>query len=132
MEKIKLDPKEEKKYEIIKRLVETDGNKKAAAVKLNCTIRTIDRLILLYKTEGKKGFVHKNKGRAPFTKIDETIKRKIIDLYVYRYPDANLTHYCQIIKEDLDVDLSSEALRLWLLEENILSPKPILLLLTFV
>ena len=36
---------EQNKYEIIKKLVETDGNKKRAAIKLGCTVRTINRLI---------------------------------------------------------------------------------------
>ncbi|MGL5915666.1 MAG: helix-turn-helix domain-containing protein, partial [Culicoidibacterales bacterium] len=40
------------KYDIIKKLVDTNGNKKRAAKKLNCTIRTIDRLIKKYKLEG--------------------------------------------------------------------------------
>ncbi|MGL6098198.1 MAG: helix-turn-helix domain-containing protein, partial [Fusobacteriaceae bacterium] len=36
-----------------------------AAKKLNCTIRTIDRLIKKYKLEGKSGFIHKNRRRQP-------------------------------------------------------------------
>jgi len=123
MDKIHLDSKQEFRYQTIKRLVETNGNEKAAAVKLGCSIRTIKRLVRIYEEGGRKGFVHKNKGRAPSIKIDESIKRKIIDLYVNEYPDANFTHYCQIIKEDLDIDISAETLRLWLLNENILSPK---------
>ncbi|MGN8857485.1 helix-turn-helix domain-containing protein, partial [Catenibacterium mitsuokai] len=52
---------EQNKYEIIKKLVETNGNKKRAATRLGCTVRTINRLIIKYKEQGKKGFVHGNR-----------------------------------------------------------------------
>lgn len=44
---------EQYKYEIIKKLVETNGNKNHAALKLNCTRRHINRMIHSYKTKGK-------------------------------------------------------------------------------
>ncbi|MFR2767812.1 MAG: hypothetical protein ACLTAI_05660 [Thomasclavelia sp.] len=49
MRKVDLRMNELKKYEIIKKLVETNGNKKRAAIKLGCSLRTVNRLILKYK-----------------------------------------------------------------------------------
>lgn len=46
MKKVELRMNEQNKYEIIKKLVETDGNKKRAATKLGCTVRTINNLSL--------------------------------------------------------------------------------------
>lgn len=37
---------EQQKYEVIKSLVDHNGNKKAAALKLGCTERTINRMII--------------------------------------------------------------------------------------
>lgn len=54
---------EKEKYKIIKKLVDTSGNKKRAAIKLDVTIKTINRLIAKYKEAGKAGFVHGNRGR---------------------------------------------------------------------
>ena len=65
MRKVELRMNEEYKYKIIKKLVETDGNKKRAASKLNCTVRTVNRLIIKYKSEGKSAFIHGNRGRVP-------------------------------------------------------------------
>ncbi|MEG0314932.1 MAG: hypothetical protein RR646_06730 [Erysipelotrichaceae bacterium] len=48
MRKVDLRMNEEYKFEIIKKLSETNGNKKAAAIKLKCTIRTINRLLIKY------------------------------------------------------------------------------------
>lgn len=46
MKKVELRMNEQNKYEIIKKLVETDENKKRAATKLRCTVRTINNLSL--------------------------------------------------------------------------------------
>ena len=71
MRKVDLRMNELKKYEIIKKLVETNDNKKRAAIKLGCSLRTVNRLILKYKKDGKAAFVHGNRGRwIGYTKLD--------------------------------------------------------------
>ncbi len=47
----------------------------------------------------------------------------MIGLYILGYPDTNISHFKEIISEDLDCDLSCETIRLWLQEEKILSPR---------
>ena len=123
MRKVELRMNEEIKYKTIKKLIETNGNKKKAAVKLNCSIRTIDRLIVLYRTKGKEGFVHGNRGKAPSTAIPLDIKNKIISYYINEYSDTNFTHFCEIVEEDFDVKISDTTLNKWLWEEDIISPK---------
>ena len=51
---------ENKKYIIIKKLVETNGNKKRVALELNCTPRQQG-----YKQQGKAYFIHGNHNRKP-------------------------------------------------------------------
>ena len=58
--------KEKLKYEIIKKLVETNGNKERAKIKLGLkSIRQVNRLIAGYKEYGKEFFVHGNRGKKP-------------------------------------------------------------------
>lgn len=123
MRKVVLRLNELKKYQIIKKIVDTNGNKKAAAIKLNCTVRTINRLIIKYKTFGKLGFVHGNRGKCPSTTFPLDLKNQIISLYINDYPDANFSHFCEIIKEDLGISISDTTLNKWLRNEDILSPK---------
>lgn len=111
------------KYETIKKLVDTNGNKKAAALKLNCTVRTINRLIIKYNLYGKEAFIHGNRNRLPSTTVPLDIKNKVISLYINEYSDANFTHFCEILKEDLNIDLSDTTLRKWLWENDVISPK---------
>lgn len=46
MRKVELRVSEEEKYQVIKKLVDSNGNKKPAAIKLDFSIRTINRLII--------------------------------------------------------------------------------------
>lgn len=55
MKKVELRTMEQIKYEIIKNLVDNDGNKHRAAIKLGITIRQVNRLIQIYKSYGKAG-----------------------------------------------------------------------------
>ena len=123
MRKVYLRDKEMIKYEVIKKLVETNGNKHNASIKLKCTIRTINRLIKLYKEKGKEGFVHGNRGKLLSTTIPLETRNKIIKLYIDEFSDANFTHFCEIVSEDLNVKISDTTLRNWLYEEGVLSPK---------
>ena len=90
---------QQNKYEVIKNLVDSDGNKKRAALKLGVTVRQVNRLIKKYKKDGKEAFIHGNTGRKPATTISEEIKNNVIDLYQTKYNGANFTHYTELLEE---------------------------------
>lgn len=123
MRKVELRMNEEYKYTIIKKLVETNGNKKRAAAKLNCTVRTINRLIIKYKTDGKSAFVHGNRGRLPSTTIPLDMKNKIVSLYINEYSNANFSHFCEIVHRIFNIKISDTTLNKWLRDEDVISPK---------
>lgn len=56
MRKVELRMKELNKYEVIKELVDHNGNKICAKEKLGLSIRQINRLIKIYKEKGKSRF----------------------------------------------------------------------------
>lgn len=99
MKEIILTMKEKDIYTTIKKLVETNGNKNRAAIKLGCTTRNINILINKYMNEGKAGFSHKNKERKPARTIPEIEKERIIKLYKDKYYDFNWTHYKEKLQE---------------------------------
>ena len=99
MKKVELRTMEQIKYEIIKNLVDNDGNKHRAAIKLGITIRQVNRLIQIYRTYGKAGFVHGNRGRLPKKAISQDIKDKILELYKSKYYDANFKHFQELLEE---------------------------------
>lgn len=123
MRKVNLRMNEQHKYDIIKKLVNSNGNKKNAALKLNCSIRTINRLIIKYNAEGKSGFIHKNRGRKPATTISDDTKNLVIDLYRTTYNGANLSHFSELLAKQESIHISDTTINYWLREEDILSPK---------
>lgn len=56
MRKVELRMKELNKYEVIKELVDHNGNKNRAKEKLGVSMRQINRLIKIYKEKGKSRF----------------------------------------------------------------------------
>lgn len=123
MRKVDLTMDENQKYEIIKKLVETSGNKERAALNIGCTVRHINRMIQGYKKEGKAFFVHGNRGRKPAHSLDDNTKQLIIDFYRTKYDGANITHFSELLIKHEDINVSPSCIRNILMEEYILSPK---------
>ena len=123
MKKVELKVMEQIKYEIIKNLTDNNGNKKRAAIKLGITVRQVNRLIQTYKTQGKVGFVHGNRGRLPKNTISQEIKDQIIELYKTKYYDANIKHFQELLEEYENMTFSYTTLYTTLRKANILSPK---------
>ena len=92
--------KERNVYSIIKKLVETNGNKNRAALKIGCTLRNINMLIKKYHSFGKAGFSHGNKSRKPKSSFSLQTRNKIISLYENKYYNCNFTHFCEKLNED--------------------------------
>lgn len=114
---------ENKKYTIIKKLVETNGNKKRAALELNCTPRHVNRMIIGYKKQGKAYFVHGNRNSKPSHTIDIETRNLILDLYTNKYSDANFTHFTELLEKHENISVSTSTVASILKQEFILSPK---------
>ena len=123
MRKVILTMDENKKYETIKKLVDTDGNKQRAAVELDCTVRHVNRMIKGYKEKGKEFFVHGNKGRKPVHTLKDETRQNVLDLYRTKYEDANFTHYSELLEEYENIKVSPSTIHSILMEKNIISPK---------
>ncbi|MCB2301132.1 transposase, partial [Clostridium tagluense] len=121
--KVNLTMEEMDKYSTIKKLIETDGNKKRAAIALNCSVRHINRMIKGYKESGKEFFIHGNRGRKPAHALDANTKQLILDLYCTKYPEANITHFCELLKKHENIMVSTSTIRSILMQDFILSPK---------
>lgn len=123
MKKVELRMNELKKYNVIKKLYETNGNKKRAALELDITTRQINRLLIGYAEFGKEFFIHKNRGRKPSNYISQEIKNTVIDLYTNKYWDCNYSFFTDILNIRENINISESVVRNILLEEYILSPK---------
>ena len=97
--KAELRMNEKEKYDIIKELVDHNGNKNRASKKLGISRRQVDRLIIKYKEKGKSGFIHGNRGKCPPKTLDKSISENIILLYKTKYQDFNFNHFKEYLEE---------------------------------
>ena len=123
MRKVELRMNEQLKYLTIKKLVESKGNKKRAAIELHCTVRSIDRMIAGYNEKGKEFFVHGNRGRKPAHALSEQQKSEIEQLYLSKYFDCNYTVFAELLAQRENIFISVDTARVILSEKYILSPK---------
>ena len=123
MRKVELRMNEQEKYEVIKELVDHNGNKNRASKKLGLSRRQIDRLIIKYKEKGKAGFVHGNRTRKPVNALDNSISEDIILLYKTKYYDFNFSHFKEFLKKDENIVVSYDFIYKTLTKAGILSPK---------
>ena len=122
--KVTLTMDEQKKYEVIKSLADhPDSNKDRAALILDCTKRHINRMLAGYMAHGKEFFVHGNKGRKPVTTISDDVRRRIIELYITKYYDANFKHFSELLEKHEHITVSPSTVAKILESEYILSPR---------
>ena len=104
MRKVELRMNEEKKYKVIKKLIETNGNKKHAAI-------------------GKEFFIHGNRWRQPQHTLSLELKQQIIKLYTSKYWDCNYRFFTELLAKHENINISESAVRKLLIEEYLISPK---------
>ena len=123
MRKAELRMNEKEKYDVIKELVDHNGNKNRAAMKLGLSKRQINRLIIKYKENGKYAFIHGNRSKKPVNALDKSISEDIITLYKNKYYDFNFNHFKEFLKKDENIDVSYDFIYKNLSKAGILSPK---------
>ena len=123
MRKVVLSMNEQLKYEVIKELVDHNGNKHRAALKLNLSIRQINRLIVVYKSKGKAGFMHANRNRQPSNSLSPELVNRIITLYRNDYQGFNFKHFTEKLNEIEDIHISYKTVYNILTKNGIYPPK---------
>ena len=123
MKEVKLRMKENTKYEVIKELVDHNGNKNRVALKLGISKRQVNRLIIIYKEKGKSGFVHGNRSKKPANTLDKSISEDIILLYRKKYYGFNFYHLKDFLEKDENIKVSYKFIHKTLINEDIISPK---------
>lgn len=121
---MELDNKENKKYEIIEKIVNKKITRKEAMFELNMSRQQIYNLMIIYNTQGKKGFIHKNKGKIPSNKIEQQVIEEIENLYLNEYYDYNFEAFYDELNEKYKdkYNISYSSLHSHFLNDDIISP----------
>ncbi|MEY8371816.1 ISNCY family transposase [Aerococcaceae bacterium 50-4] len=111
------------KYEIIKNVHLNRTTKAQASIKLEITVRQVNRLLEKYRNEGRKGFKHGNTKRPPTNKHTTALKKRIVALYQTKYEGFNIKHFREKLISDEGIEVSYTSLRDILNASNIISPR---------
>lgn len=88
-----LNDNERKKYETIDKVVKGVMTRKEAMNELKLSRQQIYRLINVFKSKGKNGFIHGNHGKDNPNKKDDSLIKEIEDLYLSKFYDHNFEHF---------------------------------------
>ena len=116
-----LNDKENEKYNIIEKVVNGTMTRKEAMCELKKSRQQIYRLINLYYSEGKEGFIHGNRGKNNPNKINENLIKKLEELYLKDCYDFNFE---QFYEEEIfgKYDISYDAMLKRFTSDDIISP----------
>ena len=123
---MELNDKETKVYEIIEKVINGELTRKEAMFELNKSRQQIYRLINVYNSKGKSGFIHGNRGSIPHNKKDTSIIEELEQLYLDEYYDYNLEAFYDELtgnkKYKDKYDISYSSLHMHFLNDDIISP----------
>ena len=88
-----LNEYEQKKDDVISRLVSREITVKEAMELLGLKERQIYNLKKTFKDQGKNGFIHGNRGKANPNKKDENLIKTLEELYLEKHFDFNFEHF---------------------------------------
>lgn len=116
-----LNDKENKKYNIIEQIVNGTMTRKEARYELKISRQQIYRLINLYYSEGKEGFIHGNRGKENPNKISEKLIKELEELYLKDCYDFNFE---QFYEEEVfgKYDISYDVMLKRFTKDDIISP----------
>lgn len=123
MKLLTITQKDMDKYEVIQKTINGGWINKKAAVKLNLSVRQIQRLKKEVRGNGIFGIIHKNRGEKSNRKIDQVIEEKIVSLINNRYPDFGPTLATEKLVELDNIECKTSTVRNIMIRNDIWTPK---------
>ena len=121
-----LNEYEQKKYNTIEKLEKGELSRKEASYELDLSLKQIDRLRKIYHNFGKKGFIHKGRGKVPYNKKIYLVIDELKQLYLDEYYDYNFeAFYDELLEKEKykgKYDISYSSLYKEFLSDDIISP----------
>lgn len=116
-----LNSKEIKTFETIEKIVNGNITRKEAMAELKKSRQQIYRLINLYYSEGKEGFIHKNRGKESLNKKDNKLIEELETLYLNDYSDYNFQHFYEDVIFG-NYNISYDVMIKYFIRDDIISP----------
>jgi transposase len=121
--KVTLNMKEIKRIKVIEEIKQGRMTAKEAGRVLGISIRQVRRLIKKQREEGDIGLIHGNRGKPSPRKVDEGIRKIIVELIKAQYRDYNDCHLQETMEEEHHISISRSTLRNIRRSEGLSSPR---------
>lgn len=116
---IMIRPKELKRLQIIRKVLDQQINQQEAAEILRLSDRQVRRIVKRVRAEGERGVLHRWRGKEGRHRIDQKIKRRILEIYRRVYEGFGPTLASEKMLEREKIKVCDETLRLWLMQEGL-------------
>ncbi len=116
-----LNNKEQKKFETIEKIINGEITRKEAMVELNLSRQQIYRLINVFNSFGKDGFIHGNRGKKIVDAKFEEIIDKLEKIYLDEYYDYNFEAFYEDVVYG-KYNISYDAMLKRFVKDDIISP----------
>jgi len=110
---------EVQRYQIIRKILDAEINQQEAAEYLGRSDRQVRRIIRKVREEGESGVIHKLRGKTGCRRINEKIRRRILQLYRKKYSGFGPLLASEKMQEVDGVQVNEETLRLWLIQQGL-------------
>lgn len=111
------------RLEVLGRVIERRLTQRRAAEQLGLSLRQVERLCRVLRSDGASGLVSRKRGRPSNRKLPEAIREHALDLVRARYADFGPTLACEKLAEQHDVGVSRETLRRWMTGAGLWLPR---------
>jgi transposase len=111
-----------KRLHLIRKAVGGCVKQKEIAELLQLSERQIRRLVSKVRREGDVAVIHKLRGRPSNYRIDEELRKQVLEIYVERYQGFGPTFAAEKLWQERRIKVLPETLRCWLKQDSINYP----------
>jgi hypothetical protein len=121
-EEIIVGPREDKRAQVLNRLLTGEWTEVEAAMTLGLSVRQVRRLKRDYLQEGVRALIHGNRGRSPAHAIPRELTARVVELKRTTYAECNDQHFTELLAEREAITLSRSTVRRRLRQAGLASP----------
>jgi len=104
--------------------VEKGGITAREAAEVLClSLRHVRRILVAFRKEGVAALAHGNRGREAHNILDESLRKRVLELAQSTYAGCNNQHFAELLAEREGIVISRSSVRLILLAAGIRSPR---------
>ena len=112
-ETIVLGSKEQRRAQVLNRVVAGTWTRAQAAATLGRSTRQVRRLLTAYEAQGPAALVHGNRGRMPANQVSAALRERVLTLAQTTYAGCNDVHFSELLDEREGIAVSRATLQRW-------------------